>query len=83
MKKNINLPNPFNLNNEDWNDCKKVMAFISPYVVGRSFAKSLTVATWLMIMIFDISLEAKASKSKADVIRVAKRLFEEIDNHFH
>ena len=79
---NPNLPNPFDLNEEDLADCKKMMTYMSPHVVGRSFAKSLTVATWLMIMLFDLSLDAEASKSKSDVIRLNKRLFDAIAERY-
>ena len=77
-----NLPNPFDLNEEDLAECKMMMSFMSSHVVGRSFAKSLTIAIWLMIMLFDLSLDAEASKSKADVIWLNKRLFDAITERY-
>ena len=78
----ITLPNPINLEEKDLEKCKRIVGYMSPHVVGRSFAVGLTATIWTMIMLYDIALESDAAKSNADVLMMHKKLFDAVAERY-
>jgi len=76
------LPNPFDLHEEDLNECKRMTGWMSAHVVSKSFAKSLTATIWTMIMLYDIALESDVAKSNADVLMMNKKLFDAVVSRY-
>lgn len=62
------LPNPFDLNEEELLECKKMTAWMSQHGVGRAYAKSHTATLWTMIMFLEMSLDDGVAKSKGDLL---------------
>jgi len=76
------LPNPFDLHEEDLNECKRMTSWMSAHVAGKSFAKGLTATIWTMIILYDISLESGVAKSNADVLMENKKLFDAVVSRY-